>query len=187
MARKEPVTGGSKLKCIVAHFSVAKYNSQKTVISKRKNAFPIKNRKGIFFSKKLGIRYYTLTLDALYIVVGIREDGLKEVLAYTMAPTEFAFVWKEVLLDLKERGIEEVLLFITSGLKGVTVRNEICDDFKSFYLAVSRKLDEEELKTFIGKWKTAYPKVTKSLQAIYISSPFAIPQNPVVEASFGQA
>jgi len=34
--------------------------------------------------------------------------------------TESAFVWKELLLDLKERGTEEVLLFISDGLKGIT-------------------------------------------------------------------
>lgn len=41
-------------------------NFQKTAIFKRKNrknAFPTKNRKGIFFSKKLGVRYWTLTFS----------------------------------------------------------------------------------------------------------------------------
>ena len=64
----------------------------------------------------------TVSKEAIYIAVGTREDGWKEVLAYTVAPTESAFVWEEVLQDLKERGVEEVLLFISDGLKGITDR-----------------------------------------------------------------
>lgn len=89
-----------------------------------------------FKSRSLDKRYAYVYLDATYIslkrdtvskeavciAVGIREDGSKEVLAYTVTPTESAFVWEEVLQDLKERGVEEVLLFISDGLKGITDR-----------------------------------------------------------------
>ena len=143
----------------------------------------------------ISLKRDTVSKEAVYIAVGIREDGSKEVLAYAVAPTESAFVWQEVLLDLKERGVEEVLLFISDGLKGitdrifavfpdakyqaccvhlsrgifhkvrVTDRAEICDDFKTVYRAESRKLGEEALKAFVDKWKTAYPKVMKSLES----------------------
>ncbi|WP_201450776.1 transposase, partial [Paenibacillus sp. An7] len=33
--------------------------------------------------------------------------------------TESAYVWKELLQDIRERGVEEVLLFISDGLKGI--------------------------------------------------------------------
>ncbi|CAM3933055.1 Mutator family transposase [Mesobacillus zeae] len=143
----------------------------------------------------ISLKRDTVSKEAVYIAVGIREDGSKEVLAYTVAPTESAFVWEEVLLDLKERGVEEVLLFISDGLKGITdrifavfpdakyqaccvhlARNishkvrvadraEICDDFKTVYRAESRGLAKEALKTFVDKWKAAYPRVTKSLES----------------------
>lgn len=143
----------------------------------------------------ISLKRETVSKEAVYIAVGIREDGSKEVLAYTVAPTESAFVWEEVLVDLKERGVEEVLLFISDGLKGitdrifsvfpdakyqaccvhlsrgiahkvrVTDRKEILDDFKSVYRAESREQGEEALTAFVDKWKTAYPKVTKSLEA----------------------
>ena len=35
-------------------------------------------------------------------------DGTKEVLGFTIAPTESAYIWKEVLQDLRKRGLEEV-------------------------------------------------------------------------------
>ncbi len=116
----------------------------------------------------ISLKRDTVSKKVVYIVVGIRANGSKEVLAYTVAPTESAFVWEEVLLDLNERGVEEVLLFISDGLKGITDRKKILEDFKSVYLAESRELGEEALKAFVQKWKTAYPKVTKSLE----STPF---------------
>lgn len=61
----------------------------------------------------------TVAKEAIYIAVGIREDGSKEVLAYTIAPTESATIWKDVLADLKSRGVQDVLLFISDGLKGM--------------------------------------------------------------------
>lgn len=68
----------------------------------------------------IAIKRETVSKEAVYIAVGIREDGSKEVLAYTIAPTESAFVWKELLEDIKERGVEDILLFISDGLKGMT-------------------------------------------------------------------
>ncbi|MBP1082997.1 transposase-like protein [Bacillus capparidis] len=102
-------------------------------------------------------------------------------------------MWKELLLDLKDRGVEEILLFISDGLKGITdsifsvypdanyqtccvhlARNiahkvrvndrpKICYDFKSIYRAESAEAGREALKEFCTKWQSAYPKVTKSL------------------------
>jgi putative transposase len=39
-----------------------------------------------------------------YITIGIRLDGTKKVLGFTIAPTEFSYIWKEVLQDLKNVG-----------------------------------------------------------------------------------
>lgn len=40
------------------------------------------------------------------------------------------------------------------------------------YRTKSRELGEEALKGFVDKWKTAYPKVTKSLESNPFISPF---------------
>ncbi|HBL3601671.1 TPA: transposase, partial [Enterococcus faecium] len=60
----------------------------------------------------------TVAKEAIHIAVGIRPDGSKEVLSYAIAPTESITIWEEILLDLQERGLKNVLLFITDGLKG---------------------------------------------------------------------
>ncbi|HBZ10780.1 MAG TPA: IS256 family transposase [Bacillus bacterium] len=141
----------------------------------------------------IAIKRETVSKEAVYIAVGIREDGSKEVLAYTIAPTESAFVWKELLEDIKERGVEDILLFISDGLKGMTDsissvypeakyqaccvhisrniahkvrvsdRAEICADFKLVYQAESLEIGQEALQSFVEKWKASYPKVTKSI------------------------
>ena len=48
----------------------------------------------------------TVSKEAVYITIGIRLDGT-EVLGFTIAPTESAYIWKEVLQDLRKRGLEK--------------------------------------------------------------------------------
>lgn len=68
----------------------------------------------------LPVKRETVTKEAVYIAVGIREDGSKEVLAYTVAPTESAYVWKELIEDIQARGVTEVLLFISDVIQSYT-------------------------------------------------------------------
>ena len=65
------------------------------------------------------VKRQTVSKEAVYITIGIRLDGTKEVLGFTIAPTESAYIWKEVLQDLRKRGLEEVLLVVTDGLSGI--------------------------------------------------------------------
>lgn len=67
----------------------------------------------------IAVKRETVFNETVYLAVGIREDGSKEVLAYTIAPTESAYMWIELLQDVKARGTEEILLFISDGLKGI--------------------------------------------------------------------
>ncbi|MGX7722628.1 transposase, partial [Enterococcus lactis] len=65
------------------------------------------------------LKRQTVSKEAIYIAIGIREDGTKEVLSYAIAPTESTYVWNELLQDIYSRGVHDVLLFITDGLKGM--------------------------------------------------------------------
>lgn len=51
------------------------------------------------------VRRDTFSKEAVHITIGIRKDDLKEVLAYTITPTESAHNWKELLEELKDRGV----------------------------------------------------------------------------------
>lgn len=42
------------------------------------------------------LKRQTVSKEAVYIVIGIRLDGTKEVLGFTIAPTESAYIWKKI-------------------------------------------------------------------------------------------
>ena len=55
---------------------------------------------------------------AVYIVLGISEAGLKEVLGIYLGESEGANFWLSVLTDLKNRGVKDILIASVDGLKG---------------------------------------------------------------------
>jgi len=139
------------------------------------------------------LRRETVSKEAVYIALGIKEDGTKEIIDFLIAPNESAANWKELLQSIQERGTEEVLLFISDGLQGVVdaisqvfpkakyqsclvhvARNishkvkvkdraEVLDDFKEVYSASSKEKGQEALNAFCMKWGKKYPKVVKKL------------------------
>src|SRR5690606_26751122 len=52
----------------------------------------------------------------IYIVIGLRKDGKKEVLGMWMAESESASFWMSVLTDLKARGVQDILIACTDNL-----------------------------------------------------------------------
>jgi putative transposase len=56
----------------------------------------------------------------VYIVIGLKPDGRKEVLGFWIEKTESAAFWMSVLTDLKARGVEDILIACTDNLKGFT-------------------------------------------------------------------
>ena len=139
------------------------------------------------------VKRQTVSKEAVYITIGIRLDGTKEVLGFTIVPTESAYIWKEVLQDLRNRGLEEVLLVVTDGLSGIEEsihsvypnaqfqqccvhvsrniahkvrvrdRKEICEDFKLVYQANSKEEALDHIDFMIRKWKKQYPRVVNLL------------------------
>lgn len=110
-----------------------------------------------------------------------------------IAPNESAEIWKELLIDLKKRGVERISLICTDGLAGVenvieeqfaaskiqrcivhVSRNiyakarvkdkpEIVSDFKDVYTSKTLQDAQNQLNAFNEKWKTKYPKIVESL------------------------
>ena len=142
------------------------------VLTEEVNAFKVRTLNDKYVAIFMDATYIplkrqTVSKEAIYIAIGIREDGTKEVLSYAIAPTESTYVWNELLQDIYSE-VHDVLLFITDGLKGmkdtihqiypkakyqhavfvsrniahkvrVKDRKEICDDFKAVYQANSKK------------------------------------------------
>lgn len=137
----------------------------------------------------LNVRRDKVGKEALHMLIGIDAEGYKEVLDYALYPTESCLNYKEMLLDLKTRGLEQVLLFISDGLVGLpdTVtdvfpkaqhqscwthlqRNvsrrvrakdkaEVAQAVKRIYQAENRPEAEARLEAFCEAWRKRYPRV----------------------------
>lgn len=180
------------------HYTPQTISNMTKIVSEDIIAFKersLESRYSVIFmdATNIPLKRQTVSKEAVYIVIGIRLDGTKEVLGFSLAPTESAYVWKEILQDLKDRGLKEVLLVVTDGLSGindsihsvypnaqfqqccvhisrniahkvrVSDRQEICSDFKLVYQASSKEEANNQIRFMIDKWKKQYPRVVKLL------------------------
>ena len=56
---------------------------------------------------------------AIYLALGILPDGSRDILGLWIEHTEGAKFWLKVFNDLKARGVEDVLIAVADGLKGM--------------------------------------------------------------------
>ncbi|OJG09330.1 transposase [Enterococcus aquimarinus] len=180
------------------HYTPQTISNITQIVSEEVNAFKertLESKYSVIFmdATHIPLKRQTVSKEAVYIVIGIRLDGTKEVLGFSIAPTESAYVWKEILQDLKKRGLEKVLLVVTDGLSGindsiynvypnaqfqqccvhvsrniahkvrVSDRREICNDFKSVYQSRSKEEAMDQISFMMEKWKKQYPRVIKLL------------------------
>jgi putative transposase len=127
-----------------------------------------------------------------YLAIGVGLDGRKEVLGIWLEETEGAKFWLKVITELKNRGIEDILIACVDGLKGfpqalesvfpnTTVqtcivhmirnsthyvswkdRKSVAIDLKPIYTAVDREAAESALRDFDETWGQQYPMVTQA-------------------------
>jgi putative transposase len=55
---------------------------------------------------------------AVHIALGVRADGTKEILGLWLEQNEGAKFWLRVMNELKNRGVEDILIAVVDGLKG---------------------------------------------------------------------
>lgn len=72
---------------------------------------------GISFKVREGSKVISKTI---YIVIGLKQDGKKEVLGLWLGKNESAAFWLSVLTDLKTRGVQDILISATDNLTGFT-------------------------------------------------------------------
>lgn len=60
----------------------------------------------------------TVKNKAVYLALGVRADGRKEVLGLWIEQTEGAKFWLKVFNELKNRGLDDVLIAVVDGLRG---------------------------------------------------------------------
>lgn len=124
---------------------------------------------------------------AAYVVLGINEDGYKEVLHIEIGENESSKYWLGILNALKNRGVQDILILCSDGLNGLKeaiqaafpntehqrcivhmVRNTLkyvsnkdmkafAKDLKTIYTAPDEKTGAKRLDEVTEKWKTHYP------------------------------
>ncbi len=129
---------------------------------------------------------------AIYLAIGVNTDGIKEVLGLWTAPTEGAKFWLSVVTELKNRGVNDILIACVDGLKGFPeaiaavypqaevqlclvhlVRNSltyvswkqrkaVAADLRAIYTAATADEAAVALDAFAQKWDSVYPQIAKS-------------------------
>lgn len=135
----------------------------------------------------------------IYLVIGLKNDGLKEVLGMWMAETESASFWMGVLTDLKARGVDDILIACTDNLKGFTdaikgvfpdtvtqlcivhqIRNSckyvvwkdrksFCADLRAVYAATNKQAAEDALESLDAKWGHKYKHAISSWRTNWVN------------------
>ena len=129
---------------------------------------------------------------AAYVVLGINMEGFKDVLGIWIGENETSKFWLGVLNELKNRNVQDVLIFSVDGLTGLKeaieavypkayiqrciihqLRNsfkyvsykhlkEFSKDFKAVYKAPSEEAALDALYEVKDKWGNQYPYALKS-------------------------
>jgi len=57
--------------------------------------------------------------ECFYIILGLKEDYTREIIAIVNFPTESAQGWRQIFSDLKERGLKSIGIIVSDGLSGL--------------------------------------------------------------------
>ena len=129
---------------------------------------------------------------AVYVALGVTPEGEREVLGLWIANNEGAKFWLSVMNNLRNRGVEDILIAVVDGLKGfpdainaafpeTTVqtcivhlvrhslnfcgwkdRKVVAKDLKRIYQAIDDVEAEKALAEFEAEWGQKYPSIAPS-------------------------
>lgn len=127
---------------------------------------------------------------AVYLAIGINLSGFKEVLGMWIAQTEGAKFWLQIVTELKNRGLNDILMICVDGLKGLPEaieavfpktevqlcivhlvrhslkyvgwkhRKEVAADLRQIYQSASEEEAAMNLDAFARKWDAKFPIIS---------------------------
>ena len=142
------------------------------------------------------LKRVTYEREAVYIAIGIKPNGHKEVIDYCIAPTENIEIWSEMLKGFKSRGLEQVELFLSDGVVGMKEaicqsypkahfqrclvhvmrnisakmlfddRQKALDEFKQIHTQSNKEMAVQVLHEFYQNWEKAYKNVVRDLRQV---------------------
>jgi putative transposase len=154
--------------------------------------YPIVFLDGIVFKVRKDARVIN---KCLYTVLGINMDGRKEILGMWLSENESASFWTSVLNELRNRGVQDILIACRDNLSGLSgavetvfphteqqlcvihqIRNStkyvsykdikpVMADLKMVYGAPTLEDAQYRLEEFRVKWGKKYPQIPKSWDA----------------------
>ncbi|CQR70221.1 Transposase, Mutator family [Sporomusa ovata DSM 2662] len=154
--------------------------------------YPIVFLDGIVFKVRKDAKIIN---KCVYSVLGINMDGRKEILGIWMSENESASFWLTICNELKNRGVQDILIACRDNLSGFSdaiatvfpkteqqlcvihqIRNStkyvpykdikaVMADLKLVYGALSLDDAEYRLEEFGEKWGKKYPQIVKSWEA----------------------
>ena len=131
---------------------------------------------------------------SVFLALGINIEGQKELPGMWLAENEGAKFWLNVLTELKNRGLNDILIACVDGLKGFPdaintvypkariqlcivhmVRNSlrfvswkdykaVTRDLKAIYQAPTEEAGQQALEAFAAAWDNRYPQISRSWQ-----------------------
>jgi Transposase, Mutator family len=134
----------------------------------------------------------TVQRRACYLALGVTVEGERDVLGMWFEETEGAKFWMQVLAELKQRGVQDILICCVDGLKGFPeaieaifpetivqtcivhlIRNSlkyvprrerehVARDLKPIYTAIDADAAQQALEVFDEKWGKRFPVITQA-------------------------
>lgn len=129
---------------------------------------------------------------ACYLAIGVNLDGERDVLGMWFQRTEGAKFWLQVLTELRQRGVQDVLVCCVDGLTGFPDaieavfpqawvqtcivhlvrsslrfvpykdRRAVAADLKRIYTAADQDAAADELAAFSEKWDERFPTISRA-------------------------
>ncbi|MPW15077.1 IS256 family transposase [Lactobacillus helveticus] len=184
-----------------SHYSAAQVSNISKQMIPKVEAYHKRKLSDKFFCVYLDAAYVplrreTFEREAVYIAIGIKPNGHKEVIDYCIAPNENIEVWAELLQNMKSRGLEQAELFLSDGVVGmkaalaktypqahfqrclVHVMRNICakvrvedreavmNEFKQIHQQANKAAAVDVLHDFYVKWNKSYNHVIRNLKDI---------------------
>jgi putative transposase len=136
--------------------------------------------------------------QAVYLALGINLEGHKELLGLWIGESEGSKFWLGVLTELKNRGVEDILIACVDGLKGFSEaietvypktevqlciihlvrhslryvswkeRKQVAADLRAIYTAATAEAAEQALEAFEKKWQGRFPSIAKSWRSNWV-------------------
>ena len=184
-----------------SHYSPAQVSNISKQMIPKVEAYHKRKLSDRFFCVYLDATYLplyreTFEREAVYMAIGIRPNGHKEVIDYCIAPSENVEVWTEMLQNMRSRGLKQVELFLSDGVVGIKTalaktypkehfqrclvhvmrnicnkvrvddRETIMNDFKQIHRQPNKTAAVQTLHAFYDKWNKAYNHVIRNLKDI---------------------